>query len=1650
MKRNFLLTLLLTLLPLVSWAITFIDGVTVTINPAGPVQQTEQGYVPTVTVTYLPDGETEPQPLDENAYSLQWYIGESEVTPTADTPFKNAGTYTLRVTAVENLRFAGEDGPTMADGHKDFSFVISESGSSEPIQGDADVTEWEVKPKTSCVMYYGLPLVLKPSDILVTPNVSDDVKSAMLAKLKINQDLTAIDKLGYQEFDLGFIEEGEDKDKVTVGGVTYTISPTGKGVVDIRKGTNRLTKVDDEYVFEVAQGLVFNGGEQVLIADGDYTFATYSAAEGGNDYGYGSVKVVGSEKKGDVTYYGIKVLTNNPANQYVTNAAEFVGQTFYVTADPENLNEDARYRLYTKSVADNETTFTPEEIYASIQPAAKWSTYDDVEFFAVEKIVYDEIFAGENPPADEAAYLATVTWTELPKGIDAGEWYVWARAKDGGLLYDAADDMWKATATIAKADPVLAGTVEVDPTYYYFTGNGNFQNLKTKIEPSVAKLTVGVGDYSEPVDPANNIQYYIKKGTKSGDEITYEWPNGNKPTLASYEFEPGYYQIIATFKANKNFNTLLVNAAAAAGITDEFEVKKPTVTIQTLVKEGVSAIYAYGAEIPEKDLDWEVQKDKDNIIGWHGYEGTLPTPEVINATYTWKNSNGRTVNPENGLGVGTYTVTVSGNFNAGEDFGTPEILPATVIITASNILAAIEDQTLVFGQELPLKLKYSQGGYAPESEEIEDFEDIMWTEGFKAKMIKDANGDDVEDAEEIDLYAEQDHYTGNGNNRVYYYKTTILPVGTYEVTAPELVKNDVGRNQDYPEFTLLVAKGTWTVTPKDINNEDFGNRNYDTPDPRVKGMGRSFSQNRHETYTSQEITFGLRDLIGDFTYREGDFDLGEYGARPLDDDGTNEGQTSILPEDLVIPEDIQAIFAEIKETGKATDAQILEVLDFFMPILKKGLDPKGYYYGSLLLGKDFEITSYTNNINAGTATFHVKGIGNFKGERDLTFTIDKAKIYVFPENAFPETEEDRNVWAVGSPQKDAFQVDWNSKTEVEVEDGVKVPVGIKYQLHAFENDRQKDMTGEDGFKALKVKFTVGANVGEYEAGLKAYAENDEKADNYEFVFETAPLNIVQGTILLAVDDVEVTYSGKNKPQYTPGFKLAEGQNLDPALEQNWRTVVNDSKKDGLTFDDDLEADENGRYNADEYTITCTAFPAGTYESINYRFELAEGAEEGTLTVNPAEATIAVKACPKDDAPENTVVKNYKDFIDAAEEWNNNPLNAGNLRSAEDFKQEFIDQIGDVLYGNGMPLGFRNPDYFSVTGMQEGDTEFDLFGGAEVDDENNIIVSDNGNTNYDFTLTNGFLVIAPVNETLELTSEPVVYWTDKWGDYTDGNSTAEFPDGHDLPDGAEPVVKNGGDLAKIKTYDNVPVEAVSIMLKAATLDPENEAYSQWKAYEWHAMVLPFATTVGEIAYNFGYAVVNVVDVEATTASTKPNEVIFKLQEMEDEIPANTPFLIKSQYDFDYDTPLVFGNIVGSLAYAQDDLKPIVIEYNENPVVEAGRGITFNGTYDQIVFDKTTTNVKFLGPDSKWKRYNASSTSKYTMQPYTSYLDLGGFTGTREVVVILEEEDGSTTAINAAELQNLKSAEGLYRIDGVKVQGATTQKGVYIQDGKKFVK
>ena len=113
--------------------------------------------------------------------------------------------------------------------------------------------------------------------------------------------------------------------------------------------------------------------------------------------------------------------------------------------------------------------------------------------------------------------------------------------------------------------------------------------------------------------------------------------------------------------------------------------------------------------------------------------------------------------------------------------------------------------------------------------------------------------------------------------------------------------------------------------------------------------------------------------------------------------------------------------------------------------------------------------------------------------------------------------------------------------------------------------------------------------------------------------------------------------------------------------------------------------------------------------------------------------------------------------------------------------------------------------------------------------------------------------------------------------------------------------------------------------------------------------------------------------------------------------------------------------------------------------------FAGTYEQIVIDKNLSYLRFLNDNEEWSKVGSASTAKFYMAPYTGYVNMGQANATREIIFTFEEEDGSTTAIKSVEFVNdSKSVEGLYRIDGVKIQGTATQKGVYIQDGKKFVK
>jgi hypothetical protein len=201
-----------------------------------------------------------------------------------------------------------------------------------------------------------------------------------------------------------------------------------------------------------------------------------------------------------------------------------------------------------------------------------------------------------------------------------------------------------------------------------------------------------------------------------------------------------------------------------------------------------------------------------------------------------------------------------------------------------------------------------------------------------------------------------------------------------------------------------------------------------------------------------------------------------------------------------------------------------------------------------------------------------------------------------------------------------------------------------------------------------------------------------------------------------------------------------------------------------------------------------------------------------------------------------------------------------------------------------------------------------------------------------------------------------------------------------------------------------------------------------------MVLPFEVTVAELSAQLGYAIVNVVD----AANTTEGNVQFKL-EMQ-KIPANTPFCVKTSEAIPNATMLTF-----------NDKK--IVDGGEYVEVDAGMGYKFVGAYKNLTIDKNHPTYNFLrGDNNKWAHIGASSANTWTVVPFDAYVELTEAAAARGVTFTFQELDGSMTAIKAVEASvndNSSVKEGWYNLNGVKMQGTPTQKGIYIHNGKKVV-
>ena len=216
--------------------------------------------------------------------------------------------------------------------------------------------------------------------------------------------------------------------------------------------------------------------------------------------------------------------------------------------------------------------------------------------------------------------------------------------------------------------------------------------------------------------------------------------------------------------------------------------------------------------------------------------------------------------------------------------------------------------------------------------------------------------------------------------------------------------------------------------------------------------------------------------------------------------------------------------------------------------------------------------------------------------------------------------------------------------------------------------------------------------------------------------------------------------------------------------------------------------------------------------------------------------------------------------------------------------------------------------------------------------------------------------------------------------------------------------------------------------------------------WNVMVLPFTVKTFDFCKTIGcYAIFDVL----SSANAESNTLRFALEL--DELPANTPFLVKPQAAVDFDQL----NDNDTPANPADDYKDIIFDDviffnpNGNPVAEVD-DVRFEGTYKDKITVEGGEKIQFLSGGKFYKATKDGVAYDIDIKFTRAYLDLTKSKLTPTARILVEEADGSTTAISSINADGVAvAADGWYTLNGVKLQSAPTEKGVYINNGKKVV-
>ena len=260
----------------------------------------------------------------------------------------------------------------------------------------------------------------------------------------------------------------------------------------------------------------------------------------------------------------------------------------------------------------------------------------------------------------------------------------------------------------------------------------------------------------------------------------------------------------------------------------------------------------------------------------------------------------------------------------------------------------------------------------------------------------------------------------------------------------------------------------------------------------------------------------------------------------------------------------------------------------------------------------------------------------------------------------------------------------------------------------------------------------------------------------------------------------------------------------------------------------------------------------------------------------------------------------------------------------------------------------------------------------------------------------------------------------------------------------------GDVTLLDTYklDLAPTETVIAEIQDAEANGNEynvtltDANFVLKKDQWSTLVLPFAIDPLQFCKEVGtYAVFNYLK------SAENGNVKFALTY--NELPANTPFLVKPQKDIDFGkmddngTPTDLTDDTRAIIFHGVKLNTERIDANAKTATVTVDDANFIGVYKQATVDGA--EGIFIPQNGKFHELPTGNTHQVYFM--AAYLNVNSTSPAR---ITVEEADGSTTAISAITADGkLIPAEGWYTLNGMKLNSVPTEKGVYIQNGKKVV-